>query len=102
MAETLSKKLTVEKEASCIPGIKIARGVDPINHALFVDDCLLLGGASLNIAQAINEILQNFDLISRALINNNKSVVYGWNVDHSTILQIENSLGFLGFDMWRR
>ena len=27
-----------------IPGIKAARGVDYINHALFIDDSLLLGG----------------------------------------------------------
>ena len=60
MAETLSRKLTVEKEAGYILGIKIARGVDPINHALFVNDSLFLGGASLNIAQAFNEILQKF------------------------------------------
>ena len=47
MAETLSRKLVAEKEAGYISGIKIARGVDPINHALFTDDSLLLGGASL-------------------------------------------------------
>ena len=49
-AETLSIKLIVEKEASYIPGINIARGVDPINHALFADDSLLLGGPSLKIS----------------------------------------------------
>ena len=49
-AEYLSRKLTVEKEAGYLPGIKIARGVDPINHALFVDDTLLLGRGSLKIA----------------------------------------------------
>ena len=47
MAETLSRKLIGDKEAGIIPGIRIARGVDPINHALFVDESLLLGGASL-------------------------------------------------------
>ena len=77
MAESLSKKLTVKKEAGYIPGIKIAKGVDPINHALFADDSLLLGGDSLKIAQAFNGFLQNFCLISGALINKKKSVVYG-------------------------
>ena len=57
MEETLSRKLKVEKEASYIPGIKIERGVEPVNHALFADDSLLLGGASLKIAHAFNEIL---------------------------------------------
>ena len=102
MAETLNRKLSVEKEAGYIPSIKIARRVDPINHALFADYSLLLGGASLNIAWPFNEILPNFCLISRALINNNKSVVYGWNVDHSTVLRIANSLGFPGFDKWEK
>ena len=64
MAESLGRKLTVKKEAGYIPSIKITRGVDPINHAHFADDSLLLGGASLNIAEAFNEILQNFCLIS--------------------------------------
>ena len=56
MAESLSRKLSVEKEARFLPSIKIARGIDPINHALFADDSLLLGGASLTIAQAFNVI----------------------------------------------
>ena len=99
MAENLNRKLSAEKEVGYILGIKIARGVDPINHALFADDSLLLGGATLTIARAFNEILQKFCLISGALINNNKSIVYGWNVDHSTILCIANSC-FPGFDKW--
>ena len=59
MAEALSRKLYAYMVVGVIPGIRVARGVDPINHALFVDDSLLLGGASLNIAHAFNEILQN-------------------------------------------
>ena len=50
MAESLSKKLSAKKEASYIIDIKIARGVDPINHVLFADDSLLLGGNSLKIS----------------------------------------------------
>ena len=102
MAGSLSRKLLAKKEAGYIPGIKIARGVDPINHALFADDSFLLEGASLKISQAFYDILQKFCLISGALINNMKSVVYGWNVDHSTILQIEKFLGFPGFDKWEK
>ena len=86
MAETLSRKIIVENEAGYISGIKIARGVDPINHTLFVDDPLLLGGASMKIARDFNKILQKFCQISRALINKNKSDVYGWNVKHTPIL----------------
>ena len=86
--------------AGSILGIKATIGVDPINHALFANDSLLLGGASLNIAQTFNEMLQFFCLTSGALINKRKSVVYGWNVDHPTILQIARSLRFPGFDKW--
>ena len=94
MAKALSRKLSAEMIVGTMPGIRAARGVKPINHALFVDDSLLLSGDLLNIARVFNEILQNFCLISGALINKNKSVVYGWNVDHLTILRIEHSLGF--------
>ena len=74
--------------------------MDPINHALFADDSFLLGGASLNIARAFNEILQIFCLTSGALINKSNIVVYGCNVDHLTILRIAHSLGFPSFDKW--
>ena len=67
-----------------------------------MDDSLLLGGASLKISQAFNVILQNFCLIIGALFNNNKSDVYGWNVDHLKIIQISNYLGFPGFDKWEK
>ena len=90
--------LSVEMDAGLILGIKIARHLFPINHALYSDDSLLLGGASLNIARAFNGIIQKFCLISGALINKNKSAVYGWNVEHSAILQIANLFGFPGFD----
>ena len=68
MVESLSKKLSVEKEAGFLPGIKIARGIDPINHARFANDSLLLGGASLMIAREFNVVLQKFCQSSGALI----------------------------------
>lgn len=83
-------------------GIKVARGVEPINHTLFVDDSLLFGGASINIANAFKEIHQHFCLITRALINKRKSVVYGWNVEHPTILRISYILGFPMYDKWEK
>ena len=65
-----------------------------------MDDSLLLGGASFRMARAFKEILQNFCLISGALINNRKSIVYGWNTDHSTILNISYIIKFSGYDTW--
>ena len=81
MAETLSRKLSAEKDASYILGITIARGVVPINHALFADDPLLLGGALMKIACVLKDIIQKFYPISGALINQNKRAIYGWNVE---------------------
>ena len=86
MVESLSRKLLTEKEVGFLPSIKIARGVDPINHALFADDSLLLGGASLMIARAFNVILQKFCESSGSLINKNKSAVYRWNIDQGALL----------------
>ena len=100
MADFLSRKLSAEMAVGIIPGNRVVRGVEPINHALFADDSLLLGGASLNIARAFNGILQNFCCISGALVNREKSAVYGWNVDHTKMLQIYNILGFSGFGQW--
>jgi len=86
MADTLSRKLTTEKKSDSVLGIRLTKGLDPINHALFADDSLMLGGASIKIAKNFSKILQGFCSISRALINKRKSTVYGWNVDHQTIL----------------
>ena len=61
---------------------------------------LILGGASLRLERIFKEIMQNFCTISGALINNLKSVVYGWNADHSTIANISQNLGFDGFLTW--
>ena len=65
---TLPAKMVV----GMIPRIRAARGVEPINHVLFVDNSLLLGGASLNIARAFNGILHQLCSISGGLINRGK------------------------------
>ena len=102
MVESLNRKLLAEKEAGFLLGIMIARGVDPINHALFANDSLLLGRASLMIAQDFNVILQNFCQSSGALINKNKSAVYGWNVDQLALLRISDFFGFPSFVKWEK
>ena len=51
MADSLSRKLTAGKIDGIIPRITSTVGVEAINHALFVDDTLLLGGASLKMAR---------------------------------------------------
>ena len=96
----MSRKLTTGKNDGIISGINLASGVEAINHALFVDDTLLLGGASLKIERVFAKIMQNFCIISGALINNYKRAVYGWNVEHSTVANISQILGFEGYATW--
>ena len=100
MVEVLSRKLSAEMAADIIPGIRVVRGVEPINHALFADDSLLLGGALLNIDRSFNGILQKKISIFGALMNREKSAVYGWNVDHMKMLQISDIMGVSAFSQW--
>ena len=60
MVESLSHKLIVEKEVGYLLGIKIARGVDQINHAFFANDSLLLVGASMKISRSFFISSTNF------------------------------------------
>ena len=61
---------------------------------------LILGGASLRLERIFKDIMHNFCTISGALINNLKIIMYGWNVDRSTIANISQTLGFDGFVTW--
>lgn len=102
MVDTLSKRLSYEKYVGSITGIQIVKGVDLVNHALLADDSLMLGGASLRMENYFKAILNKFCSISGALINERKSVVYGWNTEQDTIYRIENLLGFAGFASWEK
>ena len=77
MADSLSRKLTAGKFDGLIPGITTATGFEAINHAIFADDTLLLGGASLKMAKVFSEIVHHFCIIFGALINNRKNAVFG-------------------------
>lgn len=100
MADSLSRKLTTEKKAGIAPGVRLTKVLKPLNHALFADETLLLGGASIKIARVYSGVLQKFYIISGALINKRKSAIYRWNVDQQAIQRIALSLGFLGFASW--
>ena len=100
MADALSRKLDAKKKVGTVPSIRIVKGIEPINHSLFVDNSLLLGGASIMISKSFSRILQDLCSITGALVNKRKSVVYGWNTEHNVIQRIANSLGFLGYASW--
>jgi hypothetical protein len=94
MAETMGRQLEKDRTSKVIPGIKIARGVKRINHSQFVDDTLLIGGASIVMAKRFKTALENFTQASGALINSAKSNVYAWNTPLRTARLIENVFHF--------
>jgi ribonuclease HI/exonuclease III len=102
MADTLSRKMEQEMLIGAAPGLRITKNLKPINHALFADDSLLLGGASNRVAKAFKGTLQAYCKVSGALISDRKSVVYSWNVaDHET-QKIASTLGFKGHSKWEK
>eukprot|EP00253_Pinus_taeda_P036029 PITA_36029 len=100
--DSLSRKLTLEKQKGSIPGIRIEKGIEPVNHALFANDSLLLGGGSSRIANNFKTIIQKFCIITGALVSEKKSMVYGWNTDHHSIGKIAEYLGYTGHAEWEK
>eukprot|EP00253_Pinus_taeda_P004488 PITA_04488 len=76
MAESLSRKLEAERMSGSLPGLKPTNRVNPLNHALFADDSILLGGASTRIAKAFDTIIRNYCKVTGALVNERKSEVF--------------------------
>lgn len=102
MVESLSRKLEAERLSGSIPGLKPSSRVNPLNHALFADDSILLGGASSRIAKAFDTVIRNYCKVSGALVNERKSEVYSWNTDQQELNNIANTLGFKGHSHWDR
>eukprot|EP00253_Pinus_taeda_P027254 PITA_27254 len=102
MADSLSRKLNAERDSGILPGLKTTTGTEPSNHALFVDDSLLLGGASTRIARAFDKVLRSYCRVTGAAVNNNKSEVYSWNINQQELAGITSILGFKGNTEWDR
>eukprot|EP00253_Pinus_taeda_P002669 PITA_02669 len=100
MVDSLSRKLSQEQQRGSIPGIRIVQDTPSVNHALFADDALLLGGASLRMAKSFKSTLQKFYNATGALISERKSAVYAWNSDQQTTDRIASELGFKGYAEW--
>jgi hypothetical protein len=79
MVESLSKILDKEILQKSILGIKIVQGVKRINNSQFVDDTILLGGASSIISNRFKKVMDDYMTTSRGLINARKSQIYAWN-----------------------
>eukprot|EP00253_Pinus_taeda_P028283 PITA_28283 len=100
MADYLSKKLAVEKSVGSLSGLKPSEVSTPLNHALFADDSLLLGGVSTRKAKAFDNVLKSYCRVTGALINESKSEIYSWNAEQQEITNISRILGFKGQAKW--
>jgi len=79
VVESLSRKLEHEREIGNLPGLQISRGVNNLNHSQFVDDTLLLGGASTIIASKFKYMLDSFLYAFGGVVNERKNQVFGWH-----------------------
>eukprot|EP00253_Pinus_taeda_P010548 PITA_10548 len=94
MAETLSIHLEDLRCKREIVGVSIERGLKEINHSLFANDTLLIGGASSLMARRFKKVLDAFLQASGGKLNNRKCKIYTWNVP----LKIQQSISLI-FDI---
>ena len=64
------------------------------NHVQFVDDTIMLGGASITIAWRFNLVMSTFVKATNGKIYSAKSKVYGWNCTLETLVNIARALVF--------
>ncbi|XP_026459693.1 uncharacterized protein LOC113360397 [Papaver somniferum] len=74
--EAISRYLSLAQRKGLIHGIKVTNDSPPINHLLFVDDCLILGNANLIENKNILKIFTEFSKGSGELINFQKSGIF--------------------------
>jgi ribonuclease HI len=99
-ASVLSFLLDKKMQDQDINGLCIARGVKNINHALFADDTLLLGAASLSSAYKFKAVLDEFSEASGSVINKSKCHIYSWNTTPRLLSDISRCLGFAASSSW--
>ena len=99
-ASVLSFLLDKKMQDQDINGLCIARGVKNINHALFADDTLLLGIASLSSASKFKAVLDEFSEASGNVVNKNKCHIFSWNTLPRLLSAISRCLGFAASSSW--
>ena len=77
VADSLSRRLIRLQEEGFLPGLSFRNGVQPINHALFADDTILLGIAAPQIARNFLQPLNLFLRSSGSSANLDKCQLYG-------------------------
>jgi hypothetical protein len=99
-ASVLSFQLEHSQNQNNLHGLRIVPRVKDINHAQFVDDTLLLGGASLQTTRKFKDELEAYTEISGSVISHAKSKIYGWNITPNEMLGIFGILGMEGCTNW--
>jgi len=102
MVDTLNRKLGKDRIIGSSLGLSIMKDLKPINHALFADDSLMLGGASNRVGSTFKDTLQAYCKVSGALISERKSVFYSWNAAEHETQMIARNLGFKGHSNWEK
>ena len=74
----------------------MARGTKDINHAQFVDDTIMLGGAGHHIARRFKNELDNYCQDSGSKLKLRKSLIYSWNINPREMIEILRILGIEG------
>ncbi|KAA3467448.1 reverse transcriptase [Gossypium australe] len=93
-AECLSILIEEAKRKGLMKGAPIGRARFSINHLFFADDCILFGDASHQGAEAVRDILKEYELLSGQRVNFKKSLIYfGANVNNEVKESITNMLG---------
>jgi hypothetical protein len=78
----------------------MAHNVKHINHAQFVDDTLLLGGANNNSARCFKTELYMYKEVSGSEISLHKSKIFGWNCTIREITDISRIIRMEGTITW--
>lgn len=100
MADSSSRSLDKCRQYRTITGFSISPEVKSINHSLFADDTLVMGGPSYIMARRIKKVLRNFLESSRGLLYNNKCIIYGWNTPSHTLQKISEILEIPFQEKW--
>eukprot|EP00253_Pinus_taeda_P036647 PITA_36647 len=99
-ASVLSFYLNKKHQDQDLNGLCIARGIKSINHALFVDDTMLLGTTPQMSANKFKEVMEDYYQASGSELNRGKCHVYCWNISVVVASTIARCLGFAASTTW--
>jgi len=85
MAESFIISLNHKRQFGLITDIKYENGVKNINHSQFVDETLLIGGASITISHRFRALLDKYMSYSGGMKNHLKCCIYGWHASTQTL-----------------